>query len=487
MIFQVRSNALVTALGESHELAALHEELTYDLGESRGRPNRLSLFDSMSRTFPIGLLIEAEASLRARGVSVLRNDFRQRPGGRRGLPLAWLLPHQREAVEAALRLGVACIDVPTSGGKGEILAAIVAEVPCDWLVLADDLKVLHQLGDPRKATKEQSGRIAWRSGEDPGLIGDGRFEDGRRVTVASPATLDQRWDGNRWDERTAALLARVRGVAYDEVHMAGSPRSQRILRSLAHCYYRLGFSGSVEGRSDKRDVVVRGQFGPVGYRVPAQELEAQGVIATQSVTLLRCDQPSTPYYDGGGYKVAVALSKPRNALVARVWQKERTGVLTFVREVDHGRYLLRVAEHLGLRAEFVHGECDSAERDAIQARFERGETPILIASDVWKQGADLIHVYAGINAAGGKSAIGTIQRRGRAGRVCRVEACQRCAEVGRKTSARWYDFFDLDSEAERVYKERRLRKPGLWLKRHTDLRVAAYRDKGIPFEVVSAP
>ena len=487
MIFQLRDNARVTALGERTELQALHEELTFDLGESRGRPNRLSLFDSLSSSFPIGLLVEAEASLRARGVHVLRNDFRRRPGGRRGLPLAWLMPHQREAVEAALRIGVTCIDVPTSGGKGEILAALVTEVPCDWLVLADDRKVLHQLGDPRGATKEASGRIAWRSGEDPSLIGDGRFQDERRVTVASPATLDQRWDGNRWDPRASALFARVRGVVYDEVHMAGSPRSQRILRELGHCFYRVGFSGSVEGRSDRRDVVVRGQFGPVGYRVPAQELEAQGVIASQVATLLRCDQPGTPHYDAGGYKMAVSLSKARNALVARIWQKHGSGILTFVREIDHGRYLLRVAEHLGLHAEFVHGELDTAERDALQGRFERGKTPILIASDVWKQGADLIHVYAGINAAGGKAAIGTIQRRGRAGRVCRTEACPRCAEMGRKVSAHWYDFYDVDSEAERWLKERGRRKPGLWLKRHTLARTEAYRDKGIAFTVQDAP
>ena len=479
MILQIASNDRVKSFGQPHELAALREELTYDLGERRGIQQRMCLLDQMTGSFPIGLLVEVESALRGRGISVIRNDLRTRPAARRELPLSWLLPHQREAVDAALRHVVCCVDVPTAGGKGEIIAALCAEIPVDLLVLADDKQVLRQLGSPDPV----EGRVLKRTGEAPGRVGDGRWEGGNRVTVASPATLDQQWDGNHWSERARALFSRARGVIYDEVHMAGSPRSQRILRALSHCYWRIGFSATVTGRADLRDAAVRAHFGPVGYRVPAAELEAQGVISSQTATMIRCDQPDQDAYEAGGYQTAVSLSKVRNGLVVQLWALEKTGIVTFVRELDHGRYLLKIAQHRGVRAEFVHGEVDSDERTAAIARFERGEVDVLIATNVFKQGADIVHAYAGINAAGGKSAIEAIQRRGRLGRICRTVDCPRCAEVGKKNTARWYDFDDQDSEAERTLRDRKRRLPGLWLKRHSRLRLQAYRDKGIIVEV----
>jgi superfamily II DNA or RNA helicase len=478
MIFQLQPNH-VRAFGTPEEVQALYEELVYDLGEKRGKVQRLCLYNPILGTFPLGLWREAETALRSRGVSVIVNDLRRCPATRRGLPLAWLLPHQREAVEAAIRLSVTCIDIPTAGGKGEVLAALPMELPCDWLILADDAKVLSQLGDPKV------GRFVKRSGERPGRIGGGLWEEGYRVTVASPATLDQRWDGNRWDEASQRLFQRVRGVIYDEVHMSGSPRSQRILASIPNAYYWVGFSGTIEGRGDRRDMTVRSFFGPAGYKVQASVLEAAGVIATQKLVMVRCDQPDQPAYEAGGYQRAVTLSKARNGVIARIWQKEKTGCLTFIRELDHGRYLLRIAQHLGIRAEFVNGEMDAGPIDKAITRFERGEIDVLIASDVLKQGADTIHVYSGINAAGRKSVIETIQRRGRAGRICREAGCARCAVMGKKSTATWYDLYDTDSLAEKMWSERRRKLPGLWLGRHSRERLAAYKAKGILVDVVS--
>jgi superfamily II DNA or RNA helicase len=176
--------------------------------------------------------------------------------------------------------------------------------------------------------------------------------------------------------------------------------------------------------------------------------------------MVRCDQPDQPAYEAGGYQWAVTLSKARNGVIARIWQKEKTGCLTFIRELDHGRYLLRIAQHLGIRAEFVNGEMDAGPIDKAITRFERGEIDVLIASDVLKQGADTIHVYSGINAAGRKSVIETIQRRGRAGRICREANCARCAVMGKKSTATWYDLYDTDSWAEKMWNERRRKLPG---------------------------
>jgi superfamily II DNA or RNA helicase len=493
MILQILPS-LVRAIGSDDERQALYEELTYELGKKRGRSQRMCLYDPVGKCFPVGLLQEAESALRSRGIPVARNDLRSRPGGRRGLGLGWLLPHQRAAVEAAIRAVVGCIDVPTAGGKGEIIPALTMELPIRWLVLVDDGGGLHQLGDPLGAMSKPKkgsgqkpepcpGRIAKRSGEDPGIIGDGIWQADRRVTVASPATLHQHWDGNRWSPQAKALLDSVEGILYDEVQQSGSPRSQLILRSLPRCVYRVGLSATVGGRSDNRDAAVRAQFGPVVYRVPAAELEAQGIIAESRVLMIRCDQPGALHYDGGGYQRSVSLSKERNALVAEVWRRKKTGILTFVRDLDHGAYLQRVADHLGVRAVFVSGEHDSEQRKAAIARFERGELDVLICSKIFKQNTDIIHAYWCVNAAGGRSSIEAIQRKGRGGRICRTANCARCAEMGKKTSVVVYDFYDQDPDAEAARK-RKVSLPGLWLRRHAEGRRRAFEDKGMSVTIV---
>ena len=493
MILQIHP-ALVRAVGSDDERQALYEELTYELGKKRGREQRMCLYDPVGRSFPIGLLQEVESALRSRGIGTARNDLRTRPGKRLGLPLGWLLPHQREAVEAALRSVVGCIDVPTAGGKGEIIPALCMELPIRWLVLVDDGGGLHQLGDPRDAVKKPKrgakekptptpGRITKRSGEDPGIIGDGLWQADRRVTVASPATLDQHWDGNRWSPQAQELLNSIEGVLYDEVQQSGSPRSQRILRSLPKCVYRVGLSATVAGRSDNRDASVRAQFGPVVYRIPAAELESQGIIAESKVVMVRCDQPGALHYDGGGYQRSVSLSKERNALVAEIWRRKKTGILTFVRDLDHGAYLQRIAEHLGIKAIFVSGEHNSDTRKAAITRFERGELDVLICSKIFKQNTDIIHAYWCVNAAGGRSPIEAIQRKGRGGRICREDNCARCQVMGKKTSVTVYDFYDQDPDAE-AGKRRKVTLPGLWLRRHAEGRRRAFEDKGMVCEVV---
>jgi superfamily II DNA or RNA helicase len=395
--------------------------------------------------------------------------------------LSWLLPHQREAVEAALRAVVGCIDVPTAGGKGEIIAALAMSLLGRGLVLCDDIGGVHQLGDPASAKKP--GRIALRSGEDPGLIGDGQWQGDRRVTVASPATIDQQFDGDRWSPKALGLLGQVGWVLYDEVQMSGSPRSQRILRAMPKCVVRIGLSATVGGRSDNRDAAVRAQFGPIVYRVPRAELESQGIISECRVVMVRCDQPDTPHYSSDGYQRAVSLSKPRNALVAEIWRRKKTGILTFVRDIDHGRYLAKIAEHVGIKSAFVFGDDSSEARKDLIERFERGEVDNIICSKIFKQNTDIIHAYTCVNAAAGKSPIEAIQRGGRGGRICRTENCRRCAEMGKKESVMIFDFADEDSKAEAA-KRRNLTLPGQWLRRHAEARRRAYEEKGIRCAVI---
>lgn len=469
------------ALGSKAELQALQRALTFPLAK-RGGPKHLPLFDLQTQSFPTGLLSDAVAALRVLGLEVAVTERRPAPTARSGHALAWLDAHQRTAIDALIGARWGCADMPTASGKGEVIAALTADLAIPWIVLCDDQAVFSMLSDA------ETGRIVLRTGEVPGQIGAGTWQEAR-VIVASLQSLDPHFDGQHWSPRALAMMQSRRGRIYDEVHMSASERSQRVLQGLAHCEYSIGLSATLTGRSDKRDPLVRAAFGPSVFHLSTLDMESIGRTTERRILFVRCDQPRTARYDAGGYRAAICLSKPRNQLVAAIMRKWRHGGLVYVRELPHLAYLLQIAKALDLRAAAIHGETSPEERRIIVERFENADLDVLFATDAFRQGADVIHVRWGCNAAGNKSPIATIQRGGRSARVCRlpITDCPNCQRFGHKgeEAIPWFDFWDTDSAAEQLRSFGQTAS-GLWLRDHSTERLEAYREKGLSVKLITA-
>jgi superfamily II DNA or RNA helicase len=245
---------------------------------------------------------------------------------------------------------------------------------------------------------------------------------------------------------------------------------------MRNAYYRLGLSGSPVGRSDKRDAHVISHFGQIVHTISYREMAEIGRVATGRVQLIDCPQTLGGSYSSGGYQANIVTSKVRNGKVLQLWATCPKPCITFVKEIAHGERLMKAAARMNLTAAFVHGDVPDSERRRILANVDAGNIQVLIASPAIKQAVDIVHLRCGINACGGREVIGSIQRIGRPGRVCRAGQngkCLICTTAGQKTEFVWYDFKDYDPIAA---------KRDDWLRRHASIRAEALRGKGYTVE-----
>ena len=79
-----------------------------------------------------------------------------------------------------------------------------------------------------------------------------------------------------------------------------------------------GFSASPRGRTDGADLAIEAMFGPVIYKLPYQEAEAKGNVATITVHVYRV--PGVPIrYDNdvAQYRYGIWRNALRNRMVAQ--------------------------------------------------------------------------------------------------------------------------------------------------------------------------
>jgi hypothetical protein len=91
----------------------------------------------------------------------------------------------------------------------------------------------------------------------------------------------------------------------------------------------------------------------------------------------------------------------------------------------------------------------------------------------------MVRIRELINAAGGKSLISTVQRKGRGGRICHKERCAVCDRYGKKTTLIVHDFYDTSNVEEDLLI------PGItknnkkhWLEEHSKKRMKTYQERG---------
>lgn len=352
--------------------------------------------------------------------------------------VSFLRPYQRAALQACLARTWGVVKAPTGAGKTIIMAGLVASVPCRWVIAAPQIDLLQQ-------TAEKIKRF---TGEDCGIVGDGVW-DPRRVTVATLQTLSQRAQ----DPACRRLLAEVGGLVVDECHVLGASSFYKVVMRATKAAYRIGFSGTPFARGDGRSVYAMAALGPKLYEILAPELVEEGVLSKPTIRMLHARQYLPP---GLGwrevYRKGIVESELRNKLAVALAEHVRKPCLLFVKEIDHGRILLRMLERLGVRAGFVWGDTDRAGRQGAIKRLVRGDYDVLVSSTIFEQGVDIEEIRSVIVASGGASTIRTVQRLGRGMRVA----------DGKRTMELW----DFDDQGQ------------VWLDRHAGKRLSAYVKEG---------
>lgn len=432
-----------------HELAWANEYLTYDDARARyargsgdGATRLLNAFDA---SFPSGFARSLVAAAREAGLAVVLDDARTRPcEPDPAADLAWLRDYQREAVDRCLAAARGIVWIPTGGGKTEVAAGVAKALRCSWLFVVPQADLLYQTAE----------RFTRRTGEEAGIVGDGEWREAR-FTVATFQTLAAAIGGrsNIEKQRAAAdLLGRVEGLLCDESHTLPADSVLSVVSKTRRAYWRFGLSGTPLARGDRRSLLAIGALGGIIHRIKPDVLIAAGALSRPTIRVVPVVQASSRPTWQGAHGDLVIRSKQRNATVVNICKAATAPGFVFVTHVKHGKVLTKLLTDAGLRVEFVWGAHSTDIRSRVIERLVTGKLDFVVCSSVFQQAIDVPQLRSVINAAGGASAIATIQRIGRGTRVTE----------DKKTFEAW-DIIDRGNR---------------WLERHTRERIRAYEGEG---------
>lgn len=452
--------------GTPEERAWLRSYLTFadpSASYRPGAPAFIELCSPMDDSFPAGLThsvvtggakrtLGEGKTAKAAPITVTVRDLRTRPSSASARPapaLDWLRDYQRAALDEATKRTRGVIQIPTGGGKTEVMAALVATLPGTWLVVVPQVDLLTQTAE----------RFKLRTGEECGQLGDGKA-DIRRVTVATFQTLHKRAIKQR-NREVCSLLESVTGVIFDEAHQAPAGSAYAVMLRTKAAYWRFGFSATPGDRGDKRNLFVTALFGRVIHRTTSAELRARGMLADATVRMFTLEQGSGAPTWQGVYGECVTRSKRRNALLVQLARMASKPALLFVQHVQHGRALVPLLQRAGLNVELAWGDLKSGERKACLERLVSGKLDLVVCSSVFQQGIDVPSLVGIVVGGGGASVIQTLQRIGRGTRTTE--------------SKRAFEVWDVLDGGHR------------WLETHAAERQSAYEREGYTVHVEQPP
>jgi len=410
--------------------------------------SKVAIYNSFDDSFPAGLLSLVKAQASKEGFTVDIGDARTKPDVTIEMTgLEWLREYQVDAIKTALVRTRGIWHMATGAGKTEAMIGLVRAVPIKWLLLVNSYDLV----------KNAANRWTLRTGEPCGIIGDGLWSE-ERFTCATFQTMALRLRAGRVfkavekglslpqirqrfsltkaallkilkGDRSRALaavelLSSCQGLLIDEGHTAAADSFWTVAQSMQSAYYRIAVSATPLARSDMRSVLVASVTGSVIHKVTARQLIDAGYLSEPTITFLEVehDMKARAHRSPIGHpseidRRFIVNSKPRNAAVIEACRECAKPALCFVLRVGHGRALTKQLEKEGMNVTFVHGDKNPAQRDAAIAALRRGETDIVVATNVFATGIDIPEVASVVNACGDLSTILSLQRLGRGSRI----------------------------------------------------------------------
>jgi superfamily II DNA or RNA helicase len=162
--------------------------------------------------------------------------------------------YQVDAISAALEapLGRGIVEVGTGGGKTRIAWGIATAAGGDWIYVVHGRDLVRQAGESFQ-------------------------EFNKDYTPASIRAVG-------WNDKTI-LSQDYYGIIVDECHQAAAPTRAHTLSKFSGGW-RIGLSGTPLDRSDDRNTLTIGFFGPVCYEAGVHELTGDGFLTPGKVVIV---------------------------------------------------------------------------------------------------------------------------------------------------------------------------------------------------------
>lgn len=280
-----------------------------------------------------------------------------------------LLPYQNEAVKSILSRRYGLFEAPTGGGKTVIACSVIAERKQNTLIVVHSKELLHQW-------KDRIMSFLTIDEKDIGLIGDGHFSIGNKITVGIINSLANNID--KLDRAFGQMIV-------DECHRTPARTFTNVLSRL-NSFFILGLSATPY-RADGLSTKVIYFF--VGDRVhtikPGQLLEVNGIArARLEVHPTNFDFPLKNTSQYQEMITELVNDYHRNQLILHhviKSSKKSDGVSLVISDrVAHCEHLYTMLQSLNIRSGLLTGQMGKKERESVHDRISKGGIKILIAS-----------------------------------------------------------------------------------------------------------
>ena len=349
--------------------------------------------------------------------------------------------YQKSAVDSIVnsKLQSGILKLAIRSGKTLTSARIIHDLQCRALFLVPDLQLLYQ-------TQKEFADVLCMDSEEIGIIGDGKWREGDRITIATFPTLVARCGGERMcsgnlNNKTSKpckcgrrkcsgrkkfkiprkpeytdLLKGYDLVITDECHhQTANKWRDAIIEFKAP--FRVGLSATVfleNTKENERGVIwLKALCGGVRHEIKPSQLIKEGYLVKPHIWIYKIDRPDKNAY---GYysnllNDTIFNNEYRNRIIAKVAKDlSRDNIVLIVsRRIDQVNFLKRLCDEEGIEAETLTGRSGRIEREVAINRFRNGEVRVLIGT-VLREGVNIPEVEVVINAEGGRDLKTSIQR-----------------------------------------------------------------------------
>lgn len=304
--------------------------------------------------------------------------------------------------------------LPTGAGKTVCLADMCAKIRNRILVLVHKRELLHQTAQ----------RLGEQLQEEIGLIGDGRYDVGQRITVGTVQSIAPNLDGHE------EFLLAQQALLVDECHHLGQAKTfEKVAVACRNAFVRIGYSATpFQNDNQAQRFQLMGHTGTL--LTALNPVDMKGHVSDVTVRYVEVNDPKryrgpdganydfwkAPWrgdsWNGvtakGAYDLGIVENDVRNDLIAQIVARETQPVLIIVNRIEHGKALAQ-----RLNCVFVTGKEDTAFRRACLEALGNGKLKCLVATTIFDEGVDCPALKRVVIAAGGKSEIQLLQRIGR--------------------------------------------------------------------------
>lgn len=262
-----------------------------------------------------------------------------------------LRAYQQKALEQVADRAQGVIVAPTGSGKTLVAIELIRRRQTTALI------IVHK----KELAEQWQREIKRLFGFEAGLIGDGKFQVGERITIGMAQTLAKR------EEQCKEIASTWGCVICDEAHHVPADQFSTIINWMP-AKYRYGLSATPV-RRDGLDCLIFRTIGPIIAQVPKAEVEAKGSVIAAKVNIVRTE--FNPGIVNGWHEYLDAINcVERNMLIIDLIPKDKS-TLILVDRVAHAEDLSSILRNLKIDHVLAHGTLPAEERATLMQRIKQ--------------------------------------------------------------------------------------------------------------------